>query len=369
MSNTAPAAPAASEPVNTTSQVAGAPVSTQAPPSGPAPSASSVEQTPPGAAPETVVEVPAWKAKAEAQGFVDVNTPEELAERSLAALELRIKSESDLRAQLQDLTPMAALARQFIAQGMTPAQAQATAQQTVQQEQIAAWNPVPEFNDAEAARYREKHVGADGKETIGWKANTPANVIADYERALVAREQWADQIVSNPAKAFAPLIEQITRQAKEAALKDFQETLAKQEREQAQAQFYSRVQQEHGSWLYVQDPTTKKPLTDGTGNFVLSPSGIQANHLLDIYVKAGLDHNQAWNAALAIVENERLKSQHSTASANQINEQKKAELLRAQSTASSGGSRANPAGQNPSLSFREKFTMQLRRDGVTSPTA
>lgn len=366
MSNTAPAATAASEPVNTTSQVTGAPAVTQAPPSGPAPSAS-VEQTPPGAAAESPppVEVPAWKAKAEAQGFVDVNSPEEFAERSIAALELERQRAAELERQYRDAEIQAAVARmQLFPNGQVPGQQPPPATQA---QDASWWNP-PAVNTDLVRKFRTKDV-ATGAET--WKPGTPPEVVAQYEAYEAYHEQWVEKLARNPVEAFKPVEERILERAKREALAEFEAKYGKVQQEQQTTQFVEQIRKENESWLYQKDPITNRPRTNPDGSYLMTPEGIEAQQLLSRYVERGFTAQEAWSEVQMHREYKQLKAGQSALTGQQAAQQKKDEFLlnAARATPGAGGtltaaSHPGAGSQNPNLSLREKLKQQMLHDGT-----
>jgi hypothetical protein len=212
------------------------------------------------------------------------------------------------------------------------------------------WNP-PAVDEQLVAKYRT----ADG-----WKPETPAEIRQQGEAHQAYLDRWANDLVRNAPKALGPAI-------RAEAQKIVQEMLAGQTQQQQLTQFQQRVFTEN-AWLFEPDPVTGKPSQS------LSAEG----QMIDRYVREaqerGADYEFAVDYALTKHQAAKAAAQAKTTSqaqtAEEINAQKKSELLRRSAPGlNRGGSLPTPtenrtSQRNKHIRPGERFVQIAKRDGI-----
>lgn len=374
MTTAAPAAPVSESPTQKPLFDAGAtPAGSNVPPpaaSGNAP----VPDSPPGAGqvPEpTPPPSPTVKDRVAALGFSDVNDDSEATSRLIEAYELKAKQEADLQKQLRDAEVMAALARQMFPNGVPQGMQQAAPAATTptQQQQNDWWTP-PAYDPELAARFREERVDATGKKSVGWKAGTPAELIAAEQAHAAYMEDWAQKLVTNPKEALRGFAQEIRQQAVQEAIQRYESQHQTVQQQQAEAQAFERIRKENEAWLYQIDPVNKTPRRNPDGTFVFTPDGAKAQATLAQYCQQGMAPQQAWEIVAMQRELEQLRAGKQSATAQATNQQLKDQLLLAGAgrVPSAAGSIPPPTlgsgSQNPNLSLKDKLRQQMALDGT-----
>lgn len=314
----------------------------------------------PVAAPE-VAETPAeptFLDRLKQAGFENVENEDEAKSRVLEALlQEREKAQASAR-EAAEIRRLRELEAQQAANPSQPTTAPApTAEQPARPWQL------PQLDQEQLERYQTTTVDpTSGKQVVGWIEGTPPEIkakYADYERAY---KDWTNTLVHKPHEFIAALKEELRQEA----VQEFERTQAERSAQQQSEQFITTFKTENAAWLYTTDPLTKQP-TD------FSAEGKQFNKVLSDLHSAGIsDPQKSIALAMQLREADRVKALANRASAADVNEQKKRELLLAGAgnPPSQGGSHPTPTGgpnqrtQNPRLSPGERFLQVTQKDGV-----
>lgn len=170
------------------------------------------------------------------------------------------------------------------------------------------WNP-PAADEATIANYRT----ADG-----WKEGTPAEVRQQGEALQAYRERFARDLVAKPKEALMPLL-------KEAFGEFFQQQYGQITAAQQEQQFFTRVDAEHGEWLWQKDPHS------GRQTRQLTEEGTRFHEQMVELQESGLPRTKAFEVALKIRNAERAATAKPTPQqVAATNEQTKQDFLRRQ---------------------------------------
>jgi hypothetical protein len=294
----------------------------------PAPDAPVVESQ---AAPETPTLSPRVQKLVEEFGFENIKDEGEALER-LTAYTQNLKNEfgSQLQSAIEQVK-------------------QTTPQPTTQAQEAQGdswWNP-PQYDQSLVAKYRQ----ADGS----WKPETPADVRQQADAAQAYYDRWASDLVHRPHEVLPKLIRQ-------EAEKIVRELHGQTQQQQQLTQFQQRVFTEN-KWLFEPDPVTGQPSQK------LSVEG----ELIDRYMREaqqrGADYEFAWDYAFtkhqAAKAAAQAKQTAQTKTAEEINAEKKAELLRRSAPGLNRGaslptpSETRTSQRNPNLTPGQR-AMQIR---------
>lgn len=217
-------------------------------------------------------------------------------------------------------------------------EARATAQPTTAETDQGWWNP-PKVDTALAAQFRQGD---------GWKPGTPPELIRQVAELEAYRNNFATRLLSDPTNALKPLFEE---QFKQLFQQHFGEVTAQQQLTQFQQQAFTA-----NPWLFEADPISGKPSKS------LSAEG----KLIDQYMREaqerGADYEFAFEFALN-KHNAAKAARQATATtqaqtAQEINDQKKRDLL----------NRVSPAGRSPTGSLPQpQETRTSQRNQRLSP--
>jgi hypothetical protein len=213
------------------------------------------------------------------------------------------------------------------------------------------WAP-PAIDSTLIAQYR----AADGN----WKDGTPESVKQSVAARQAYQDSFVTKFIADPGVTLKPLLEDT-----------FEEFFERKYGQLTQAQQQQTFQQKlytENQWLFEADPVSGKPLTSN-----LSAEGKLIDQYMQEAQQRGADYELAWEFAVnrhrANKAEFAAKQTTTNQTAEQINAQKKAEMLRAGNAAPSrGGSLPLPAApvqtQNRHLSFGERFRQNAERNGV-----
>ena len=268
-------------------------------------------------------------AKLAERGFENV-TEAEAFDRLLSAYDQRSQVAEQVKAALAELkqTPQP-----------QPQQTQASGQ--------GWWSP-PQVDEAMVARYRT----ADG-----WKDGTPAEIRQQAEALEAYRERFARDLVAKPKDALQPLVKELFQEF-------FKEQYGQIEAQRQEQQFFQKVDQEHGDWIWAKDPHT------GRRTDRLTEEGAQFNNQMVEFENAGLPKAKAFETALKIRNAEKAAAaqRQTPAQAAATNDQKKQELLnRAAPGLNRAGSLPAPGAtppRNSNLRFGQKVLQQMQLNGA-----
>lgn len=272
-------------------------------------------------------------------GFEDVRDEGEAFDRLLSYTQ---NLKNDFSSQLQS-----ALAE--LKQSAQPT----TAPPATTQDAKAGWTWAPPAVDLQlVSQYRT----ADG-----WKEGTPVEIRQGFEARQRYFDNFAQKLVSDPAGALDPLLEEKFNAFFE---QRFGQVAAQQQEVAFQQQVYSE-----NSWLWEPDPVTKQPVVGR-----LSAEGQALNQHFIEAQQDGHSFAQAWKYALACHRAAKAEQAARTTTqaktAEEINAQKKADLLRrAAPGLNRSGSLPTPAEprstqQNRRLSAGERLLQNAQRNGV-----
>ncbi len=308
--------------------VAAAPLPPETPPS----------DTQPPAQPQQPTLSPRAQKLAEL-GFENVTNDDEAFDRLVAAYS---QTKNEFGAQIQ-----AALAE------LKQTPAQPTVTPPTQDAKTGKWTWAPPAVDPTLlSLYRT----ADG-----WKPETPAEIRQAADARQRYLDSFAQKFVSDPAATLDPLLED-----------KFSEFFERKYGELSKQQQFQTTQQKlfaDNPWLFEADPVSGKPNTNA-----LSAEGKLIDQYMADALGRGADYEFAWDYAVNKHRASKAefagKQTTQAQTVQQINDQKKAEMLSRASNATPnrGGSLPAPAApnqtQNRHLSFGERFKLNAERNGV-----
>lgn len=213
------------------------------------------------------------------------------------------------------------------------------------------WSP-PEVDLALLQSYRQ----ADGS----WKPGTPEDVKAAEVSVQRYYDKWANDLVRRPNEILPKIIR---KEAEKIVAEMFGRDKAQYQEQTAR----EKVTAEN-PWLFEKDPLSGKVDTNR-----LSAEGDLLNQHLVYALNKGFDFTDAWDYAHSKHQLAKLAANKTTTTedVNQVNEQKKKELLARASNANGNRTGSLPTAtsthktQNRHLSAGERFAAQAKKDGVS----
>ncbi len=314
----------------------------------PPPSSDPTPAEPVAETPAETTEPPTFIERAKALGFENL-TEEDAEERVLA---LVAKTQEEV-AQLREQAARLETERQQLLALRQPV---APVTQTV--EAAKPWVP-PTLDRNLIANYRETKLGADGKQIVGWKDNTPIEVKQAVERFDSWQQNWAEALTTRPHEVLTDMVKQI---AAEVATKQYTEQAQTREVESFKSQVFK-----DNPWLFETNPLTKQA-TDK-----LSADGQRMYEYCDIAGKRGItDPREQWQYAMDQRELATFRAKAKTATTAetvaQINAQKKQATVDASLAAKGIHAPANnspsPRSKDRPLTAGQRFTQKLAAEGV-----
>jgi hypothetical protein len=295
-----------------------------------------------GQADTEVAPTPGWKDKVSELGFQDVADDAEAFERLAAAYTQRSEQERQYQAQLQQM--------QFQLQMLQHQQTQIKPPgPTEPQAPTGYWNP-PKVNHDLVNAYVE---GRNEDGSIKWKANTPPQVVSDYNNEQEYYIQHANRLMKDWGSIESQLEARVLEKAKQLAQQEIQQTLARQ-----QAETFVQTQiRENEDVLYQKDPVTNSLRYGFDGMPLLSEQGVRFQAILDQLSAAGVnDETSRWNYAQQLY-----KAQYGDLRQKQEDKVQQTRLAhlnkvtqRANALAPRNGQDAIPNGRNQALTFGQQ---------------
>lgn len=219
------------------------------------------------------------------------------------------------------------------------------------------WNP-PKFDPRWIEQYRDIAIGEDGQPKMGWKPNTPREVVQTAESYEQYLQQWATDLVQRPQEVLPKIIEQEFDRL-------FEERIRVREEEAQASAFAGQVLEQNRHWMYTRDTQ---------GNEVLSQEGVRMWQLIEEAKSKGMTNPQdRWEYAVYKYDYQNRAVQSKAEQTSQQAQQTAAQKRRQQAARNAGspnrtGSVAQPHepphSQNPNLSPGQKLLQQLRQDGA-----
>ena len=250
------------------------------------------------------------------------------------------------------------------------------------------WNP-PGTTLEELEQHRENKVHPEtGEIYADWKEGTPADVISGAETHVGYLEQWANDIIRNPQKVLPNIIEQEF----DKLFADRYSSLLAYQQEQTQVGHQEQTVQDitsrNSDWLYLTSPVDNQPLSDNSGQLVLSPQGEAVTKYINYFRGMGIDDpSTLWDLATRMYSGDISTSQlqqppQQTYAEPQVQQQQVGHvqqqvqqppvgdtLRQATHIPSAGGSvpsgsNPSPFSQNPHASAGDKLRQQALTDGL-----
>ena len=131
-------------------------------------------------------------------------------ERLLDGFRQQRDRQQALENRMRELEVLARYGQQHIAD--LQQQPAAASPQESPEDQKDPWRRAPEVDFATVQRYRERYQDADGQTQERWAANTPANVIADYDAHVAFQDQMGFDLTTNPQAVLQAPMEHIAEQ-------------------------------------------------------------------------------------------------------------------------------------------------------------
>lgn len=316
-------------------------------------------EAPPAADPAEAPK-PTLAERLKADGFEGIESDEQATERLLEAYRRERQEAETARAQAQEQARInAALAAGRPAEPVVP--------QTQTATEESWWKP-PVIDDRMVEIYQTRTIDpATGREKVGWRDGTPADVIAKANEVESYYKQWANDLVQRPHEVLPKIIAAEAR-------KIVREELSQTQEQQQSVAFLDNFRKEN-AWLYENDPVTNRPAITAEGSFRLTAEGQKFQSYLTEAEELGISNVQKQFAyAQRLRAADMAASKAATAPRpSDINDQKKRELLAAGNGGAipdRSGSLPTPARtgptptQNKNLTAGEKLRQQLQKDGV-----
>ena len=250
------------------------------------------------------------------------------------------------------------------------------------------WNP-PGTTLEDLEQHRENRVHPEtGEIYTDWKEGTPADVISGAETHVGYLEQWANDIIRNPQKVLPNIIEQEF----DKLFADRYSSLIAYQQQQTQVSHQEQTVQDitsrNSDWLYLTNPVDNQPLSDNSGQLVLSPQGEAVTKYINYFRGMGIDDpSTLWDLATRMYSGDISTSQlqqppQQTYAEPQVQQQQVGHvqqqvqqppvgdtLRRATHIPSAGGSvpsgsNPSPYSQNPHASAGDKLRQQALTDGL-----
>lgn len=309
-------------------------------------------------------------------GFQDIEDEEQATERLYDAFIDRDRQLSELREQVEQLRPLAALASEMIRGQSAVPRSETSGQIESKQEPKSPdvpWGEIPSLDMQLVYRYRERD-----PETGAWKwsQDTPADIRQKAEQYELAAEQWSNRLIYNPQEVFqkgttwalVQAIENRDPSVIEALDKYIEQKVGRKLEQQTEEQFIEQIEREN-PWIYRTDPVTGKPVIDPySGNPVPSDEGALVFHHIDRLRSQGVrDPRLLWEYAVAAVGRSQNQSSGDSSSQTESREQRNADFLRrhAETTPDRSGSLDTPEkSQNKNLRPGQKLLQEAQVSGV-----
>jgi len=343
---------------------------------------------------EPVAAAPSYLDRVKELGFENVANDQDAFDRLAEAYRQREQQLAQVQNEYQRAQPFVQYGQQYIQQLQNPDFARFQAQQSGRQAPApepaadpSKWWAPPQYDPTLISKYQEVVVDADGTKSLGWKANTPAEIRAGVESFQVQKERWADELVSNPQKALTPFKQELKHEFMNEVRQMFDQVLGSTNKQREIETFADRIRTENSEWMYENDPRTGGLLADPvSGDPVLSTQGQLATRYIQRAEQIGIqDPYEQWNYAVGMLNAYQTAQNQQQAptpgpqmpvvTPAQVADTKKQELLArgrgANSIPSRGGSvppiespARKTSAQNKNLSPGEQLRTELRRAGV-----
>ena len=224
------------------------------------------------------------------------------------------------------------------------------------------WSP-PKFDPSVLEKYRDITL-EEGEPKVGWKANTPREVIQAAEDYQTYLENWATDLVQRPQEVLPKVIEQEFNRLFEARIEE-------RERASRLESFAQEVRETNRDWMYT---------TDSRGEEVLSAEGKRMSSILSqvaLPVEDGgygiYDPQKQWEVSVLLYDNQNrmaaTRATESTSQAASVAEQKRKDHQRRGGQQNRTGTVPKPdedsqLSQNPNLTPGQALLEQMRLDGI-----
>lgn len=271
-----------------------------------APAAEPVATPAAQSAPAASTPAPAFDVVAEARRLGMQIADGETAD---AVTQRLVQSFSTTRERAAQAAAEAELARQratYLEQRVNDARSfpQPVAQQQAQPAQRNPWEPPP-FNQDLVPHYWQPIIGLDGKPVLdeagqvreGWAPHTPPEFIQQAREFTAWQENWQDQLLRDPQKALAPMIQTEARRIAAEEREQYLRQTAVQTQQQTAARYCQEQMEANAAILFARDPFTNQ--IDRTQ---LTQAGDAMRRQIDALLSAGLtDQKMAWDIASQMI--------------------------------------------------------------------
>ena len=245
---------------------------------------------PAGAAHETGAgageEIPGWQRAFQEAGFQDVNSIDDVATRSIEAIQMRERQAQQLAEQNKQLTSQLRFYQDQAGQQQQPKPEEAAAEEQNLIDRLASNWIDPQW----ALGY----VTYDENGERQWQNNPTEEIKA---KVIQADENMREMqsMLSNPSLFAKVIDERVNRIVEERINAGWQERETQQQMTQTQERFVA----ENGEWLYQHDPMSGQIVMDPVSRKpVFSDEGVQFLQMMqqaeETYGMSRLDHQLQW---------------------------------------------------------------------------